>query len=128
MSKKLPDLSKAEWVIIKLCWKKGKSTARQIYEDTVDEKKWEYQTVKTMLDRIAQKGYLKREKLGPLCLYKPRVPRKKVVSLAINNFFSTVMDNALAPLFIHMANERKLSDEEIESLKQLIKQHGEDAE
>ena len=28
-----------------------------------------------MLDRLAVKGYLKRDKLGPLCLFEPLVPR-----------------------------------------------------
>ncbi|WP_372808643.1 BlaI/MecI/CopY family transcriptional regulator [Pontiella sp.] len=117
------ELSKAEWVVMNLCWEKGKSTARQIYEAIGADREWEYQTVKTMLDRIVKKGYLKREKLGPLCLYKPCVRQKRVVSDAIDSFFSTVMDDGLAPLFAHLAESRKLDKEEIESLKKLIDEH-----
>ncbi|MBM4152323.1 MAG: BlaI/MecI/CopY family transcriptional regulator [Kiritimatiellaceae bacterium] len=120
------ELSKTEWLIMKLCWKNGKSTARQIFESAPESRNWEYQTVKTLLDRIADKGYLKREKLGPLCLYEPSVPRKKAMAEAIDTFFSTVMDNGLAPLFAHLANGRKLTQEELNSLKELVEQHEED--
>jgi BlaI family penicillinase repressor len=117
------ELSKAEWTVMNLCWEKGKSTARQIYEAVSEDRDWEYQTVKTMLDRIVKKGFLKREKLGPLCLYQPCVKQKRVVSEAIESFFSTVMDDGLAPLFVHLAERRKLDDDEIASLKKLIDEH-----
>lgn len=115
-------------MIMNLCWEKGKSTARQIYEVALEDREWEYQTVKTMLDRIATKGYLTREKLGPLCLYKPCVKQKRVVSEAIDSFFTTVMDNGISPLFAHLAEGRKLDEKEIASLKKLIDQNeGEDS-
>ncbi len=125
MSKKRPELSKTEWLIMKICWLKGKSTARQIYEVALEKKVWEYQTVKTMLDRLTNKGYLRREKLGPLCLYRPIVPRSKAVGKAIDTFMDTVLDNTFAPLFAHLARGKKLSDEEIASLKKIVAEHKE---
>ena len=118
-----PELSKSEWIVMNACWDLGKSTARQVYEHVAAQKKWDYQTVKTMLDRIAEKGYLNREKLGPLCLFAPAVPRRKAVTRAIENFADTVLGNAVAPLFAHFANARKLTDEDLAALKKLIEEH-----
>ena len=126
MPENLPALSKAEWLLMKICWGQDKSTARQVFEEARRQKKWEYQTVKTMLDRLASKGYLRKEKLGPLCLYQSRVPRSKATAKAIENFMDTVLDNTFAPLFAHLAKGKKLSDEEIASLRNIIEQHGED--
>jgi BlaI family penicillinase repressor len=123
MAKKLPELSKTEWLLMKICWTQGKSTARQIYEEALKKKDWGYQTVKTMLDRIVNKGYLRREKLGPLCLYQPGVPRSEVVKKAVQTFADTVLDNTFAPLFVHLAKGRKLTDEEIASLKKLVEEY-----
>jgi predicted transcriptional regulator len=122
VGKKLPDLSKNEWVIMKLCWKQGKTTARQVFEEAANEKTWEYQTVKTMLDRLVDKGYLKMEKFGPLNVYEPGVKRASVVRRAIDTFSETVLDNGFSPLFAHLVKGKKLSDDEITHLKQLIKQ------
>ena len=47
------------------------------------KQKRDYQTVKTLLDRITGKGYLKMDKLGPLCIYSPAVSRASVVAGAV---------------------------------------------
>lgn len=119
MTKQIPELSKAEWLIMNECWRRGRSTARQIFDQTPRRRSWSYQTVKTMLDRLTAKGYLKREKLGPLCLYEPAVVRAGVVSRSIESFRETVLGTTLAPLFAHLAGER-LSEDEIASLRRLI--------
>jgi BlaI family penicillinase repressor len=128
MNQKKPELSKAEWLIMNLCWEKGKSTARQIYEEALQKKTWGYQTAKTILDRLVVKGYLKREKLGPLCLYEPAVPRAKVVDKSIETFWDTVLGNTFAPLFAHLAKGKKLSKEELASLKKIVEEHEEQGE
>ncbi len=110
---------------IYICWEKGQARARIIYEETLKEKKRGYQTVKTMLDRLVKKGYLEREKFGPIWLYNPAVPRPKVIASEIETFVSTVLDNTFAPLFAHLGKREKLSGEEIEALKKLIKEHEE---
>ena len=113
-------LSKTEWKIMNVCWRLGKSTARQVFEESLRQEKREYRTVKTLLDRIAAKGYLEIEKLGPLCLYKPAVPRRRALRTAIQDFVEVVLDNSVAPLFVHLADREELSDEELEALRSLI--------
>lgn len=114
-------LSKTEWSLMKICWKKGEATARTVYDESLKEKKRGYQTVKTMLDRLVNKGYLRRKKFGPLWIYESAVSRPKVLAHAIDNFVTTVLDNALAPLLLHFTKKEKLSAEEIEALENLIK-------
>ncbi len=126
MTEKRSDLSRTEWTIMNICWEKGQVSARVIYEETLKEKKRGYQTVKTMLDRLVMKGYLDREKFGPIWLYNPAVPRPKVISMEIETFVSTVLDNTFAPLFAHLAEKEKLSGDEIEALKKLIEEHEEE--
>ena len=123
---KLPELTKAEWLIMKCCWKKGKCTARDVYEETLKQKAWRYQTVKTMLDRLVQKGYVKMGKIGPICLFEPGVSQTRVIGKALDAFVGTVLDGALTPIFAHLAKGGKLSQEDIESLKKLVEQHEED--
>jgi BlaI family penicillinase repressor len=103
-----------------LCWKLGKATARQVHEASLSDKNRDYRTVKTMLDRIAAKGYLEIEKLGPLCLYRPAVSRKTARNSAIQEFFETVLDRSVAPLYLHLAEREDLTDEEIEFFRSQI--------
>ncbi len=126
MPKELPELTKAEWLIMKRCWRAGKCTAREVYEAAPSERDWQYQTVKTMLDRLVQKGYVTMDKIGPICLYKPRVSQAKAAARAVDSFVGTVLDGTVAPLFAHLAKGRKLSADEIASLKKLVEEHTED--
>jgi len=125
MKEKRRKLSRTEWSLMKICWEKGKVSARVIFEETLKEKKRGYQTVKTMLDRLVKKGYLKREKFGPIWLFNPVVYRSQVIADEIETFMSTVLDNTFTPLFAHLAEKEKLSQKEIEALKKLIKEHEE---
>jgi BlaI family penicillinase repressor len=97
VARKLADLSKAEWLVMNLCWKRGRSTARQIFDESPPQRTWSYPTVKTMLDRLTAKGYLRREKLGPLCLFEPLVARERVVGGSIDTFWNTILGKTLAP-------------------------------
>jgi BlaI family transcriptional regulator, penicillinase repressor len=122
----LPEVSKSEWVIIKLCWEHRRATARQIFEAVAGKRDWEYQTVKTLLDRLVAKGYLKMEKLGPLCLYDPIVARSRAMRDAISTFMDTVLDNSVGPLMAYLARSGKLSARELDELKRLVSKSKED--
>src|SRR6478735_2041419 len=113
MADPLPELSRTEWLIMKACWDLKKCTARDVHASVTEQREWEYQTVKTMLDRLVEKGYLRRDKVGPISVFLPVVPRTRVVRRAIDGFLETVLGNRLAPLFSHLSGGEKLSDEEI---------------
>jgi len=54
MPKKLKDLSKTEWFLMNICWKLGKVPARNVYDIAIKKKDWQYQTAKTILDRLVK--------------------------------------------------------------------------
>jgi BlaI family penicillinase repressor len=121
MTKRLRKLSPAEWKVMNICWRLHKATARQIYEASFQNHERDYQTVKTLLDRVTGKGYLKMEKLGPLCIYSPAVSRASVVAGAIEDFVATVLDNSVAPLYQHLARNEEISEKELEVLRDLLR-------
>jgi BlaI family transcriptional regulator, penicillinase repressor len=125
MSKELPELTDMEWVIMRCCWQKPKCTARDVFKETNKQKSWQYQTVKTMLDRLMQKGYLRMEKLGPICLFEPAVSHRKAMTISMDSFVKTVLDGTLTPMFAHLTKSKKLSAEELDTLKKLIEQEEE---
>jgi BlaI family penicillinase repressor len=118
-----PELSKSEWLIMNACWARKNLTARDVHQVVAAQREWEYQTVKTMLDRLVEKGYLRREKVGPISVFTPAVPRIRAVRRAIDGFIGTVLGNQLAPLFAHLAGGEKLSDEELAALKKLVEEN-----
>ena len=125
MKKSLPksELSKTEWTIMNICWKKGKTSARDIYEASLKDRKRSYHTIKTMLDRLVKKNFLDREKFGPIWLYTPVVPRSKALRAELSTFVKTVLDNTFTPILSFLSEKQHLSDDEIDALEKLIADH-----
>lgn len=117
-------LSRTEWKVMNICWRLGSATARQIYEESLDDQDREYRTVKTLLDRIAAKGYLATEKLGPLVIYTPAVERRSTLRDAVGDFVDTVLGRSLSPLVLHLAEREDLSRDERRALEGLIEKFG----
>lgn len=126
MSRKRPPLSKTEWLIMHLCWRLGRATARQVHEQSDGTR--DYRTVKTLLDRIASKGYLEVQKRGRLSLYRPVISRRSAASQAVGDFIENVLENSVAPLYLHLAGRDDLTPEEIEFFKSKLgkKEEGDD--
>ena len=114
------SLSRAEWELMNICWRRGTVTARQVLEESATRRDRDYQTIKTLLDRITSKGYLRMEKLGPLCLYTPAVERRLAIGEAVRDFVDVVLERSAAPLMIQLAREEELTDEEVRELESLL--------
>lgn len=119
MRTNIGDLSKSEWAIMRICWEKGKSSAKVIFDESLKFKKRKYNTIRTILERLVKKGYLEHEMFGPIWLYTPIKNEKTATSRAMNDFIKTVLNDAVAPIFIHIVNKKKYK-EEIKELKQLL--------
>ena len=104
-------LSRTEWTIMQLCWRLGRATARQVHE--ASDGRRDYRTVKTLLDRIAGKGFLRIEKLGRLSLFVPAVTRQRALAEVITNFVDDVLERSVTPLYLHLAERDDLSPAEI---------------
>jgi len=102
------------------CWDLGTCTARQVHESSPQLQSRDYQTVKTLLDRIVEKGFLSMEKVGTVCLYRPIVRRRAAVSDAIEDFVDVVLDRTLNPLVAHLASAERLTDEDRQALERIL--------
>jgi len=69
-----------------------------------------------MLNPLVIKGYLEREKFGPIWLYKPVVAHSEIIAREIDSFVDNVLDKSIAPIYLHFVN-KKVCRTEIEELK-----------
>ncbi len=116
---KADTLSRAELEVMKVLWKEGKCTVKDVQEALSSKKSWGYTTVMTLLVRMFNKGYLKREKVGMAYIYEPRVPEKNTIGKMVNEFIDRVFDGALGPLVNYIVESRELNPKEMKTLKRL---------
>ena len=120
MKKFIGDLGRSEWELLNICWKLGsKTSVREIHEESLKKRMRSYATVKTMLDRLVQKGHIERVKFGPLWLYSPKKSQKSTISHAIEDFIKTVLNNETVPIYQYIIESKKYEKDYVE-LKELL--------
>ena len=70
-SKDQKDLSAAEWKVMKIVWDLQKGMAREVYTIAGEAYGWAPPTVKTLLKRLVDKGYLSTTEVGNGFVYRP---------------------------------------------------------
>jgi len=119
----LPDLSPAEWEVMKVVWDNGSMATGEIYERVSENRDWAYSTVKTLVRRMAEKGWLEYRPVGNSFLYRPAVSRRRALRSAVKEFSERVLDGMLSPFVAYYAEEKHLSPEDIAELEKLVKRH-----
>jgi BlaI family penicillinase repressor len=119
--KDTPELSKAEYDILRILWKDGRLTVREVHDQVYDIHKWAYTTTKTMMDRMIKKGLLEREKYHGIYLYKPLISRPAGLARMVRFFADRVLETDVGSVVSIFAKSNTLSAEEIEELERLLK-------
>ena len=114
------NLTPAEWILIKAVWARHPTTVREVHDAVRAQTQWAYTTVKTMLERMARKGLLTVERVGPIKRFAPRVARAELLPEALATLLDPILDDSLAPLVTYIANSRQLSAEDIRHLRRLL--------
>jgi len=114
------DLSPAEWLVMKIIWELGEGAARDIYTVACKRHDWAVDTVKTMLRRLTEKGYLHTRQIGNSFLYTPSVPAVSVLQQALDTLLSHAVEGTVAPLVMHIVQNGDLSEEDIQELRAML--------
>lgn len=107
---------------MKICWATSPVSAQEIIKLAGVQDEWHPKTVKTMLNRLVKKGALGFKKEGRAYLYEPLVAERDCVTAESKSFLERVFGGSLQPLLAHFVENQKLSPQEINELKTLLKQ------
>ena len=117
---KLPQISDAEWDVIKVLWDRGEASAQDVTEALAVGRNWRPQTVKTLLNRLVKKGAVAYAEEGRRFIYRPKVSRDAVARAESRSFLSRVFDGAVTPALVHFLKLGNLSSADIEELKRTL--------
>lgn len=114
------ELSRSEWKVMKIVWSLKKAMAREVYSIACDEQNWSPTTVKTLLKRLVEKGYLNTTQIGNGFVYRPT--HTAIVSLraAADTLLSNALEGTTGPLLQHMLERTSLSESDLSELQKLL--------
>ncbi len=117
---KPPELTRAEWKIIKAVWDNEPCTAPAIQEALFKQTAWTYSTVRTLMDRMVAKGLMTSEKTGKMTLYRSRVTRQQAQRGELLSTLKNAFNGALTPMVQCLIDARRLSETELAEIEALI--------
>ena len=118
---KPPAISDAEWDVMQVLWDAaGPVTANDVVDRVAARNRWNPRTVKTLLNRLVNKGALGFEAEGKRYRYFPRVTREACVRRESRSFLDRVFGGAAGPMLAHFVSEAPLTEDEIRRLRQLL--------
>lgn len=114
--------SDAEWKVLHALWRRHPASARDLLAELRGETNWAYTTLKTLLDRMLEKGLVSAEMRGHTAWYEPAVEQKRARKAALRSMIDRVFEGAAGPLLAHLVDHESLSRSERKRLATLIEQ------
>ncbi len=116
-----PSLANAELAVMNLLWKEAPLTARQIREQLYpNETKPQHGTVQRLLQRLEEKGFVKRDRNLPVHLFSAAITRQAYAGSQLESLTDKLTGGSLAPLITHLVEKRKISRDEIDRLREIL--------
>src|SRR3954471_15646694 len=108
MASHVPEISDAEWDVMNVLWSaETPLSANDVVERLAGLRDWSPRTVKTLLNRLINKGALAYEARGKHYLYRPKVTREQCVREETRSFLSRVFGNAPGAMLLHFVAQAK---------------------
>src|SRR5437763_2168545 len=115
MSKQAIALTKFELEVMDVLWRLGEASVRQLHE-AVDRGRPAYTTIQTIVQRLEQKGAVRRtRKIGNALLFEPLITRKSAYRRIIDELLDLV--GGSQPLVAHLMESGKLSLDDLKAIE-----------
>jgi len=112
--------SDAEWKVLHALWRSHPASARELLGTLSGETGWAYTTLKTLLERMLQKGLVTAERRGNTAIYTPAVELQRARTAAVRTLIERVFEGAAGPLLAHLVDHESLGRRERERLAALL--------
>ena len=121
------QISEAESVVMDVLWQRHPLGADEVVAALADQQDWQEATIKTLLNRLLNKGAISAAREGRRYLYSPLLRREAWVLEESRGLLDRLFDGRVAPLVAHFSEHRKLSRKDIAELRKLLEDLDDDA-
>lgn len=113
-------ISEAESMVMDVLWQRSPLSAEEVVAALAPHQDWQEATIKTLLNRLLNKGAIEASKDGRRYLYSPVLRREAWLLEESESLLSRLFDGRVAPLVAHFSQHRKLRADDIAELRRLL--------
>ncbi len=114
-------LTELQQAILDLIWTKGSATAEQVREALLPNHALKDSSVRTLLRRLEERGFLSHRLDGKTFVYQAEIPARSVAARAVRHIIERFCSGSVEQFLVGMVDEKVLSLEEIRRLAKKVK-------
>ena len=115
-----PNISDAEFAILKHLWATGPSTVRDLHRATPDRA---YTTVQTLLARLEEKGFVSVDRGGHAHVFAASVSREEMLDRSLDEIADRICDGHSSPLVLRLVQKGSWNKEDLDHFRRILDQH-----
>jgi len=115
-----------ELKLLRHLWRRGRMSARELHEASVEETQWSYSATRKTLERMVEKGLARIETFHGLNTYVAGQSKLETVATLANAFARDVLDLDAPLPAAAFTGSGLIAPEEIEELEGLLEQMAKD--
>jgi len=119
------NLTEAELRLMEVLWQRGPSTVQHVLDALPDDKPLAYNSVLTIIRILERKGYVAHAKStdGRAFVYAPLVERSEATRSEVRHLVQRLFQNSHELLVLNILKDSGLKEDELQRLKQYLKEH-----
>ena len=123
MARKKEFLTTFEWEVMNVIWDMGgQVTVKNVMDTKYPEGEKAYTSVQTVMEILVEKGFLKKEKFGPINVYKPGKRKEYAALKETKIFIDKVFGGSFQKMASFLVENGGISEKEYKYLKKIIEE------
>ena len=123
MSKSLPRPTDTELDILRVLWKTGPTTVREVHEILAETRGVGYTTVLKMLQIMAGKGLVERDEQQRAHVYRAALKEEETQQQIAGDLLNRVFEGSALKLVMHALASKRASNEELAEIRRVLSEH-----
>ena len=116
------NISESELEVMKVLWKVNQATSSEIIENLKDTSEWKPKTIQTLITRLVSKEFINVDKSNKKSyIYSANINEHDYKNYASKSFLEKLYNGSINKMVLSFVKDNKLSKEEIEELKDILR-------
>lgn len=116
----LPRPTDAELEILKVLWRRGPSTVREVFETLGESRTTGYTTVLKFMQIMAEKGLVVRDESERAHRYEPAAPEDETQRRLVGDLLRKAFDGSAKKLVMQALSTERASAEELSEIRRML--------
>ena len=122
VQKSLPRPTDAELAILRVLWRNGPSTVRQVHEELTQGTPTVYTTVLKLLQIMTEKGLVTRDESQRAHVYSTRLPEEETQGQLVGDLLDRAFGGSSSRLVLRALASRPASAAELSEIRKMLEQ------